>query len=870
MAHSARGPGGRESDVGGLRGTLRNNHRLGRGLWPVRLAVDTAEPRRVQRAHPVLDDESSGDTWHSIEVDLRVGFGDLPTGGAGSLLVTAFSGATPLGRVLIPAPFDPMPRRFVEPYLEGFAMKARLADLHEAFRGSDLPEPQSATVVICTKDRPQSLRLCLEAVVASDIPLDVVVIDNGDGDSRVREETERAGALYVNERVPGLDRARNRGLLVATAPIVLFTDDDVEVAPSWARLLLAQFADPNTVAVTGLVLPASVSSPIAVAFERHATFVRGWEGRVFDGTRLKALSAGDAGAGASLAFRRNYLTSIGGFAEELDAGRPTGSGGDTYALYRALRDGWRVRYEPRAIAYHKHRENADALTEAIRGYGRGVTAYMAKAALDDGDRGAPLAVLRWGAGRGIRAIARSAIGRPGAAPTLARQEAAGILEGLLALARSRHQLREHPPLLSPGSAWEPEPTTDNVLSVPVGHRTSQVAVVIPSHGRRDSVQALVAALLDQEYPAHKLEIIVSLDGDVDGSALALKAKFGERIRVVEGDRGGAGLARNRGAAQSRSEILIFLDDDVVPAHSHVIAAHEAAHANLGLEVAIGGLHTRVTGSDLTSRMIRNWWNDHSRRLETLDSPTFSDVSTGNLSINSAAFHRIGGFVGLPRREDWELGYRLLVNGVKIGVAVGADVIHKTDTNLAEALVDRRLEGRGDAAIVGRFPEAYALLPLGQWHTLTARRLRAVRTAINRPEASERWASKLTRILGWLESAGLTDRAAALVSLAFQAAYWSGVGEESGGEAGWLALASEGRRRTLCDIGSPLELTEAALFRPPPPPIGEVMVTFRGHEIGAAPLRWGGIPWDRQRFAEEVIRRMAPSTFVVDGRLRATS
>ena len=415
----------------------------------MRRGVEIAEPKRVQGANPVLDCESSDDTWHAAEVDLRVGFGDLPTGGAGSLLVTAFSGATPLGRVLIPAPFDPMPRRLVEPYLEDFARKARVADLHEAFRGSQVPEPQSATVVICTKDRPRSLRLCLEAVVASDTPLDVIVIDNGDGDSRVRIETERAGALYVNEPVLGLDRARNRGLSLATSPIVLFTDDDVEVAPSWARLLLAQFADPNTVAVTGLVLPASVSSPIAVAFERHATFVRGWESRVFDGTRIRALKAGDAGAGASLAFRRKYLTSIGGFAEELDAGRPTGSGGDTYALYRALRDGWRVRYEPRSIAYHTHRENRDALTKAIRGYGRGVTAYMAKAALDDGDRGAFLAVLRWGAGRGVRAIAGSVMGRPEAPLRLARQEAAGILEGLPALARSRQQLREHPPLLLP-------------------------------------------------------------------------------------------------------------------------------------------------------------------------------------------------------------------------------------------------------------------------------------------------------------------------------------------------------------------------------------------------------------------------------------
>jgi hypothetical protein len=269
-------------------------------------------------------------------------------------------------------------------------------------------------------------------------------------------------------------------------------------------------------------------------------------------------------------------------------------------------------------------------------------------------------------------------------------------------------------------------------------------------------------------------------------------------------------------------------------------------------------------------MVRNWWNDHSRRLATLDTPTFSDVCTGNMSISSATFRRLGGFVALPRREDWELGYRLLVSGSKIGIAAGADVVHNSDTTLAEGIRDRHLEGRGDAAIISSNPEAYALLPLGRWHTLTSRRLQAAKAAIACPEASKKWAQKVTIALRLLELAGLTDRAAALVSLAFQTAYWSGVGEECGGEVGWLALAAEGRRRTLCDIESPLELTEAGLFRPPGPPMGEVLVTYRGEPIGVAPLRWGGIPWDRQRFAEEVIRRMTLSTLVVDADLKGAS
>ena len=42
------------------------------------------------------------------------------------------------------------------------------------------------------------------------------------------------GVDYVAEPVPGLDRASDRGLAVATGEIVAFTDDDTVVDSRWA------------------------------------------------------------------------------------------------------------------------------------------------------------------------------------------------------------------------------------------------------------------------------------------------------------------------------------------------------------------------------------------------------------------------------------------------------------------------------------------------------------------------------------------------------------------------------------------------------------------------------------------------------------
>jgi glycosyltransferase involved in cell wall biosynthesis len=94
----------------------------------------------------------------------------------------------------------------------------------------------AATVVVCsTFDRGESLRRCVEIVLALDYPVfDVVVVDN-----RPAQAAEHAPArdwLRAHPRVRlvdqprrGLSAARNAGAAVATGEILAFVDDDVEV-----------------------------------------------------------------------------------------------------------------------------------------------------------------------------------------------------------------------------------------------------------------------------------------------------------------------------------------------------------------------------------------------------------------------------------------------------------------------------------------------------------------------------------------------------------------------------------------------------------------------------------------------------------------
>ena len=102
----------------------------------------------------------------------------------------------------------------------------------------ELSDPPMVSVVVCTKDRPDSLVSVLRGLTAlHDEPYEIVVVDNAPiyvpEQAVLREFGEDPRVRYVRQRRRGLSSARNRGLAEATADIVAFTDDDVRVDP-WA------------------------------------------------------------------------------------------------------------------------------------------------------------------------------------------------------------------------------------------------------------------------------------------------------------------------------------------------------------------------------------------------------------------------------------------------------------------------------------------------------------------------------------------------------------------------------------------------------------------------------------------------------------
>lgn len=239
----------------------------------------------------------------------------------------------------------------------------------------------TASLVICTRDRPEQLARCLASIPQQTrAPTEVIVVDNASRDTRTRDAALAANVVYVREHRPGLDYARNAGARAARGDIVAYTDDDVRLHPRWLERMVAAFDGPSIAAVTGLVLPAELETLAQRHFETHWGFGRGYRridfgADFFAVDRTRGYPVWEIGAGASMAFRREIFRTAGLFDERLDVGR-AGCSGDSEFWHRVLTHGGVCRYEPSAVVFHYHRRDWAGLSRQIYGYMRGHAAAL--------------------------------------------------------------------------------------------------------------------------------------------------------------------------------------------------------------------------------------------------------------------------------------------------------------------------------------------------------------------------------------------------------------------------------------------------------------------------------------------------------------
>ena len=216
-----------------------------------------------------------------------------------------------------------------------------------------------------------------------------------------------------------------------------------------------------------------------------------------------------------------------------------------------------------------------------------------------------------------------------------------------------------------------------------------------------------------------------------------------------------------------------------------------------------------------------WWMDHYRAKREAAALMFVDVLSGNASLPTELFTRMGGFdeaFAVHRREDWDFGVRVLRAGVAAVHAPEAVATHEFHLTTRGAIAAAAREGAGDALLLARWPEVAATLPPGAGPTRRVAPRAAVRALLGRP-AAQRQALRVLDVLERLKARGPWLRA---FDVTRQAAY----AHERRAATARLGATAAPRQRTLAvDLADPRPIPAPAVAAP------AIEVRWRSRPLG---------------------------------------
>lgn len=245
-------------------------------------------------------------------------------------------------------------------------------------------------------------------------------------------------------------------------------------------------------------------------------------------------------------------------------------------------------------------------------------------------------------------------------------------------------------------------------------------VILPTYNRLDQLKSVLTGLEKQTYPTENFEVIVISDGSTDGTYEYLQTlQTSLQLNPIQQQNGGAASARNTGISQAKSEMILFIDDDVVPAPG-LIQEHARIHEDSDDNIVVIG--PMLTPSDYDMHPWVVWEQEmlykqyHAMQAGEYQ-PTARQFYTGNTSLTRACLEVSGGFdTRFRRAEDVELAYRLSDQGVGFVFAPDAIGYHYADRSFKSWFAIPYDYGRNDVVFALEKGQAW-ILPYMAWDFL---------------------------------------------------------------------------------------------------------------------------------------------------------
>jgi mycofactocin system glycosyltransferase len=246
----------------------------------------------------------------------------------------------------------------------------------------------------------------------------------------------------------------------------------------------------------------------------------------------------------------------------------------------------------------------------------------------------------------------------------------------------------------------------------------EVTAVVPVKDRPDGLRRLLAALADTA--PELAEVIVVDDGSADPNACAAVAEAAG-ARLVRHERAaGPAAARNAGLAAATTELVVFLDSDVVPEPGWLapLRAHLADRS-----VALAA--PRIVGLPTAGRQgwLAGWIGGYGRLRSALDlgpdvGPVVPRTRIGYVPGAALLVRRAALGPGFDERmhvaEDVDLVLRLHAAGWRLRYEPTARVAHEHRAAPVSWLARKAFYGTGAAPLATRHPGSVPPLVLAPW------------------------------------------------------------------------------------------------------------------------------------------------------------
>ncbi|HEU5011545.1 MAG TPA: exopolysaccharide biosynthesis glycosyltransferase EpsD [Roseiflexaceae bacterium] len=239
-----------------------------------------------------------------------------------------------------------------------------------------------------------------------------------------------------------------------------------------------------------------------------------------------------------------------------------------------------------------------------------------------------------------------------------------------------------------------------------------ISIIIPTYNRLHRLRQVVAGLARQTYPLDDVEIIIVSDGSTDGTDEYLHAlSVPLHIIPVIQPNSGPSVARNTGIAHATGDIVVFLDDDVVPT-PRWLAEHMRMHAQQPDAVVLGPM---ISPLGFAMQPWVRWeqamlMKQYTHMAEGVWKPSARQFYTGNTSLARRHLLYTGGFdESLRRAEDVELAYRLAEHKIEFVFNSAAIGLHYAERSFDSWMRTPYAYGRSDV-IFGRDKGHEWLLP----------------------------------------------------------------------------------------------------------------------------------------------------------------